>query len=202
MEPVIFPNLNIGFKIDPVAFTIQGREIYWYGILIMSSIILSILLGKRKYKKMTDVDRLSSGITWDAIMDLVLFMIPIGVICARLYYCLFRWDYYSTHLGDIIKIWHGGLAIYGGVIGGALTGFVFCKIRKIPFLELADFCIPYVPLCQSIGRWGNFINQEAYGAPTDSFLKMGIYNSTIGQYEYFHPTFLYESIISKSVHKD
>ncbi len=123
---------------------------------------MSLILGKRKLKKMSEIDRLSRKLSWDLITDLVLFMIPIGIICARLYYCAFNWDYYGTHLWDILKIWNGGLAIYGGIIGGILTGIVFCKVKKVQFLDLADFCIPYVALCQSIGRWGNFINQEAH----------------------------------------
>lgn len=152
--------------------------------------MLALILGYFKLKKMSDVDRLSRKITWDTIIDLCCWMIPIGVIGARLYYCIFNWDYYGKNLLDIFKIWNGGLAIYGGVIGGALTGYIFCKVKKIQFLDLADFCIPYVPMCQSIGRWGNFINGEAHGEVTDSFFKMGI-NSTG---EYYHPTFLYESV--------
>ena len=143
---------------------------------------------------MSDIDRLSREFDWDDLVDLVLFMIPVGIVCARLYYCAFKWDYYSTHLLEIIKIWHGGLAIYGGVIGGVIAGFIFCKIRKKQFLDVADFCIPYLAMCQSIGRWGNFVNAEAHGINTDSFFKMGILNSEINPMEYFHPTFLYESI--------
>ncbi len=139
---------------------------------------------------MSDVDRLSSKISWDLITDLVIFMIPLGIVGARLYYCIFNWDYYGTHLGEIIKIWNGGLAIYGGIIGGAITAFIFCKVKKVQFLDIADFCIPYVAMCQSIGRWGNFVNCEAYGSKTESFFKMGI----PGEVGYYHPTFLYESV--------
>ena len=143
---------------------------------------------------MSEIDKLSRKFDWDDIMDLVLFMIPIGIICARIYYCIFKWDYYGTHLMDIFKIWNGGIAIYGGIIGGIITGFVFCKVKKIQFLDMADFCIPYLAMCQSIGRWGNFVNAEAHGTNTDSFFKMGILNDEINPMEYFHPTFLYESI--------
>ncbi len=143
---------------------------------------------------MSDVDRLSRKLSWDLVTDLILFMIPIGIICARLYYCAFNWDYYSSNPVEILKIWNGGLAIYGGIIGGIVTGFIFCKVKKVQFLDLADLIIPYLALCQSIGRWGNFVNQEAHGEVTDSFLKMGLYNSNLGRYEYYHPTFLYESI--------
>ena len=143
---------------------------------------------------MSDVDRLSREFDWDDLIDLVLFMVPVGIICARLYYCAFKWDYYGTHLLEILKIWNGGIAIYGGIIGGIVAGFIFCKVRKKQFLDVADFCIPYLAMCQSIGRWGNFVNAEAHGVATDSFLKMGILNSEINPMEYFHPTFLYESI--------
>ena len=147
-----------------------------------------------KTKKMPDIDRLASKISWDLVVDFVLVMLPIGIIGARLYYCIFKWDYYGSHLEDIVKIWNGGLAIYGGIIAGVIAGIVFCKAKKISPLELGDLCMPYVALCQSIGRWGNFINREAYGEVTDTFFKMGIYNSETKAYEYYHPTFLYESI--------
>ena len=195
MNHITFPNLNLEFNINPVAFSIGEKPIYWYGILIMGSILLAIFLGKRKLKNMSDIDKLSRKISWDLIMDLVLIMIPIGIVCARLYYCFFNWDYYSSHLGEIIKVWNGGLAIYGGVIGGVLTGYIFCKVRHVQFLDLADFCIPYVAMCQSVGRWGNFVNAEAYGEATDSFFKMGIDESSI----FYHPTFLYESVCTMTI---
>ena len=143
---------------------------------------------------MSDIDKLSRKLSWDFITDMVLFMIPIGIICARLYYCAFNWDYYGSNPVEILKIWNGGLAIYGGIIGGIVTGFVFCKVKKVQFLDVADLLIPYLALSQSIGRWGNFVNQEAHGGVTDSFLKMGLYDSSASKYIYYHPTFLYESI--------
>lgn len=190
MNKITFPNLNLEFNINPIAFEIGEKAIYWYGIIIVSGIFLALFLARNKIKKMSDNDRESRKINWDIITDLVIFMIPIGVIFARLYYCIFNWEYYSANPLDIIKIWNGGLAIYGGVIGGILTGFIFCKIKKLQFLDMADFCIPYVAMCQSIGRWGNFVNAEAHGSPTDSFLKMGINDFK----DYYHPTFFYESI--------
>lgn len=152
------------------------------------------MLGYLKLKKMSDVDKLSRKFDWNDVMDLVMFMVPIGIICARLYYCAFKWDYYSANPWEILKIWNGGIAIYGAVIGGIITGYIYCKIKKIQFLDMADFCIPYLALCQSIGRWGNFVNAEAHGTITDSFLKMGIYNAETHTTAYYHPTFLYESI--------
>jgi len=121
-------------------------------------------------------------------MDLALFLIPLGVLGARIYYVIFSWDQYSGNLMDILNIRGGGLAIHGGIIAGILTGFVFSRIKKIDFFKLADTVVLGVPLAQSIGRWGNFVNQEAHGGPTD--LPWGIMID--GQK--VHPTFLYESI--------
>ena len=190
MNKITFPNLNLEFNINPVATTVFGKDVYWYGIIIMTGIVLALILAHRKIKKMSELEKNYTKISWETFTDLVLLVIPIGVICARLYYCIFNWDYYGVHPEDIIKIWNGGLAIYGGVIGGVIAGLIFCKVKNIRYTELGDFCMPYVALCQSIGRWGNFVNGEAHGSRTDSFLKMGLSNED----GYFHPTFLYESI--------
>ncbi len=186
MEPIIFPNLGLSFDINPVAFSIGNKNIYWYGIIITFGIVLALFLAWK--------NRNNQKIKWDDITDFVLFAIPIGIVCARLYYVIFKWDYYSQHLTEIFQISNGGLAIYGGVIGGIITAVIFCKVKKINFLELCDYCAPYLALCQSIGRWGNFVNREAYGQLTDSLLKMGIYDSFINDYIFVQPTFLYESI--------
>lgn len=186
MKPIIFPNLNLSFDINPVAFSIGNKDIYWYGIIITLGIVLALFLAWKNRDK--------QKIKWDDVTDFVLFAVPIGIICARLYYVIFKWEYYSKNLAEIFKIWNGGLAIYGGVIGGILTAIVFCKIKKINFLELCDYCAPYLALCQSIGRWGNFVNREAYGQITNSFFKMGIFDSATNEYIFVQPTFLYESI--------
>lgn len=190
MYPITFPNLGLSFDINPVAFSIFGKDIYWYGIIITFGIALALFL----VWKICQKDTSKSKIKWDDITDFVLYAIPIGIICARLYYVIFKWDYYSQNLLDIFKIWNGGLAIYGGIIGGIITAVIFCKVRKIKFLDLCDFCAPFLALCQSIGRWGNFVNREAYGQVTESLLKMGIYDSNLNEYIYVQPTFLYESI--------
>ena len=194
LKPITFPNLNLEFNINPVAFNLFGKDIYWYGVIIMLGIILAVYIAYTRLKKMPDVEKYSSKLSWDAFTDFLLVALPVGVIGARLYYCAFKWDYYGSHLTDIFKIWEGGLAIYGGIIGGVLVGIIFCKMKKIPIPEMGDFCMPLLALCQSIGRWGNFINREAHGTITDTFLKMGIYNNETNAYEYVHPTFLYESI--------
>lgn len=186
MKPIIFPNLNLSFDINPVAFSIGNKDIYWYGIIITLGIVLALFLAWKNRDK--------QKIKWDDVTDFVLFAIPIGIICARLYYVVFKWEYYSQNLAEIFQIWNGGLAIYGGVIGGILTAIVFCNVKKINVLELCDYCAPYLALCQSIGRWGNFVNREAYGQITNSFLKMGIFDSSTNEYIFVQPTFLYESI--------
>lgn len=186
MKPITFPNLGLEFSINPVAFSIAGKDIYWYGIIITFGIALALFLAWRNRKK--------QKIEWDTLIDFILIAIPVGIVCARLYYVFFKWDYYSQNLEEIIQIWNGGLAIYGAVIGGIITAVIFCKVKKINFLELCDYCAPYLALCQSIGRWGNFVNQEAYGQITNSFLKMGIYDTSIQEYIYVQPTFFYESV--------
>ena len=192
MNTITYPYLNLEFNINPVAISFGKVSIYWYGIIIMSGILLAMVLGYFRQKRLTESYKKETNINWDNICDLVLFMLPIGIIFARIYYCIFRFDYYIEHPSEIFQIWNGGIAIYGGIIGGIITGIVFCKVKKIKFWEFADFCIPYVAMCQAIGRWGNFVNAEAYGEETNSFFKMGLVNN--GQTTYYHPTFLYESV--------
>lgn len=170
--------------ISNVAFSIFGLDIYWYAILIVAAIILGILWCKKNDGRF--------GIKYNDIIDLCLFLLPISFICARAYYCIFEWEIFKENLIQVFNIRNGGLAIYGGLIGGTITTFVFCKIRKINFLDLIDYVVPVVALGQSIGRWGNFINREAYGTETNFFLKMEIVENGITKY--VHPTFLYESI--------
>lgn len=191
MEPITFPNLGLEFNINPVAFSIFERDIYWYGIIIVSGIILALVLAWK--------NRDTYQISWDTLTDFVFWAIPIGIVSARIYYVVFEWEYYKDHLTEIIKIWNGGIAIYGAIIGGVLTAIIFCKKRKIKFLDLCDFCAPYLAFCQSIGRWGNFVNREAYGEITNGLLKMGIYDSSVGSYIYVQPTFLYESICTFAI---
>lgn len=186
MKPITFPNFGLSFDINPVAFSIFGKDIYWYGIIITFGIALSLFLIWKNKK--------NQNIKWDDFIDFILCAIPIGIICARLYYVIFKWDYYGKNLLDIFKVWNGGLAIYGGIIGGIITAFIFCKRKKIIFLELCDLCAPYLALCQCIGRWGNFVNREAYGQATESLFKMGIFDELTNNYIFVQPTFLYESI--------
>lgn len=165
---------------DPVAFEIFGIGIRWYGILMATGMVLGVFLMLRFAK--------GAGYTEDNIIDLALVVLPLAIIGARAYYVIFNWSYYAGDFMKMINVRGGGMAIHGGVIGGLLGGFIYCKIKKLNFFELADFAAPGLILGQAIGRWGNFINQEAHGGPTD--MPWGIVVDGVR----VHPTFLYESV--------
>jgi prolipoprotein diacylglyceryl transferase len=166
--------------VNPIAFEIFGLEVRWYGILIaMGMFIGSFIVLKTAKKK---------GYKEDDIIDLILVALPSGIVGARIYYVIFSWDYYAGDFMKMINLRGGGLAIHGGVIGGLIGGYIFCKRRQLNFLELADFVAPALVLAQSIGRWGNYANGEAHGGVTD--LPWAI----LVDGKYVHPTFLYESI--------
>lgn len=170
--------------ISRIAFTFAGIDIYWYAILIVSSIIIGIIWSIYNSGKY--------GIKYETIIDLCIFMIPIAILSARTYYVLFNFEYYKNNPIEILNFRNGGLAIYGGVIGAIITIIIFGKIKKINILNLTDYIAPIVPLGQAIGRWGNYINIEAYGGETSLPIKMEIIENGITKY--VHPTFLYESI--------
>ena len=165
---------------DPVAFTLFGMDIMWYGVLIGTGFVLAIILCYKRAPK--------HGIQSDHILDFAIFLIPASIIGARAYYVLFSWENYAGDLWKILNIRNGGLAIHGGIIAGFIVGLLVCKYHKIDILELADLVFPTVALAQAIGRWGNFFNSEAHGGPTD--LPWAVWAD--GQY--VHPTFLYESL--------
>ena len=185
MYNVGFPNLGLYLNINPIAFSIGSINIYWYGIIIAFAIILGLVVAKM-------IDG-RYGIRYDNVEEFILWTVPIGVICARLYYVAFSWKSYESDWLSIFKIWEGGLAIYGGIIGAFITGLVYCKVKKISFLDLIDYVVPLLALGQAIGRWGNFVNREAYGVETDGFFRMEILKKA-GEYISVHPTFLYESV--------
>ena len=170
--------------ISRIAFTFAGIDIYWYAILIVSSIIIGIIWSIYNSGKY--------GIKYETIIDLCIFMIPIAILSARTYYVLFNFEYYKNNPIEILNFRNGGLAIYGGVIGAIITIIIFGKIKKINILNLTDYIAPIVPLGQAIGRWGNYINIEAYVVETTLQIKMEIIENGITKY--VHPTFLYESI--------
>lgn len=170
---------------DPVAFRIFGIDIMWYGVLISMGVLLGVFFALKECRRV--------GFKEDNLLDFLLIAIPAAIIGARIYYVIFSWSYYSKNLSEIINIRNGGLAIHGALIAGIIVGILFCKKRKINVLQLLDIVIPSVALGQAIGRWGNFVNQEAYGGPTD--LPWGI----IVDGQKVHPTFLYESIINIAI---
>jgi phosphatidylglycerol:prolipoprotein diacylglycerol transferase len=186
MHPIIFPGLGLTFTINRAAFSILGLPIYWYGILIAFGFALATFLALRDSKKY--------GIKSNDILDLLLFALPAAIVGARLYYVIFSWSDYQNNLLSVFDIHQGGLAIYGGVIAALITAYRFAKKRKIGVLKLFDFTIPYLALGQAIGRWGNFVNQEAHGVQTSLPWRMQIFDTDSMRYISVHPTFLYESL--------
>lgn len=186
INEIIFPALNLKLHISRIAFSLFGVNIYWYAILITFAMALSIFLMNKDDKKY--------NINFDDILLLIILTIPIAFIGARMYYVIFNINYYFSNPTKILNIRDGGLAIYGGIIAGTITIIMYCKIKKINILDVLDYVVPYVAMGQAIGRWGNFINVEAYGTETSNFIRMGIIENDI--YKEVHPTFLYESIVT------
>lgn len=165
---------------NPIAFTIGSLQVRWYGVLIAMGFLLAIIISYRKASK--------HNIDPDSILDFAIFMIPLSIIGARLYYVVFSWDMYKDNPISIFDIRSGGLAIHGGLLAGLITALVFCRIKKIDFFNMGDLIFPQVALAQAIGRWGNFFNGEAHGGPTDLPWAIIVNGQSV------HPTFLYESI--------
>ena len=182
-----FPGLGIDpFKVNSVAFTVFGIEIAWYAVIITIGMIMAVLYCSYRAKQI--------GMTFDDVIDFALAAIPIGIIGARLYYILTKLESFPT-FRDWIAIRDGGLAIYGGIIGGTLAVLIVARVKKIKFLAFADCTMPGIILAQAIGRWGNFCNGEAFGYETDIFCRMSLNNGlTHFQTLMVHPCFLYESL--------
>ena len=182
---ISFPGL--GLEINPGrSFSLGSLTIAYYGAIIAFGLALAVIYGWRRAK--------AFGIRQDDILDGVLWIVPLAIVCARLYYCIFSWDAYKNNPISILYIWEGGLAIYGGVLGALLGIVVFTYFKKINLPALLDLVSLGFLIGQSIGRWGNFFNREAFGGVTDSFLRMGLTNKYTGMVTYHHPTFLYESL--------
>ncbi|KJY56324.1 Prolipoprotein diacylglyceryl transferase [Lactobacillus kimbladii] len=180
--------------ISPVAFKLGNLSVKWYGVIMAVAIILAV--------SMAIVEGRKRQIESDDFMDLLLWAVPIGYVGARIYYVIFEWNYYSQHLDQIIAIWNGGIAIYGGLLAGLAVLLVFCYKRMLPPFLMLDVITPGVMAAQILGRWGNFINQEAHGEPTTlAFLQsLHLPNFIISQMKiggiYYQPTFLYESFFN------
>lgn len=217
LGPIIFPGLG-GLQLNPPnSFSIGGFEIYFYGVIIAFGLVMAVTYGLKRSKEF--------GLSQDDILDGVLWIVPIAIICARLYYVFSEWDQYLVRDGmnktlwgqtlkNVINIRKGGLAIYGGVIGAAVSIVVFAKIKKVSLPAVLDLVAISFLIGQSIGRWGNFMNREAFGAYSDGLLAMQIYESNLGagtgeafqklretaveigghSFISVHPTFLYESL--------
>ncbi len=176
------------FQINRVAFELFGFPVYWYGLLIAAGLLLGVFVASAREARY--------GQKRDTAFNFVLIAIPVALICARLYYVAFSWADYAANPLEIFNVRNGGMAIYGGVIGGALTGLIYSKCTRISFATLADLCAPALALGQGIGRWGNFFNQEAFGAAIESpalqFFPAGVYIEALGEWHY--ATFFYESV--------
>ena len=186
-----FPGLGLEFNPSRVAFSIFGKDVYWYGIIIAIGFLLAVIYCTRKAKEY--------GITGENIIDLLIFAVPLSIIGARLYYIIFYFSLFQTEVNGVLRpdfykmiaIWDGGLAIYGGIIAAVLTTLIFCKIKKISVGAFCDLGSFGLLIGQAVGRWGNFINREAYGGETTLPWRMGLYTP---DYIEVHPTFLYESL--------
>jgi len=188
---MLIPHLAFQFTSPgPILIELGPIAIRWYGLLIASAVLIGVTLSQYLAKR-RNVDP-------ELLGDLAIWLVIGAIPCARLYYVAFQWENYADNPASAIAIWKGGIAIHGAIIGGAIAALIFAKINKISFWQLADLVAPSLILGQAIGRWGNFFNSEAFGAPTDLPWKLYIplQNRPPGlrEYEYFHPTFLYESL--------
>ena len=178
--------------IDPVAFNLGPLSVRWYGIIIAVGILLGYFVAQRALVK--------AGLHKDTLVDIIFYSALFGFIAARIYFVIFQWPYYAENQSEIIKIWHGGIAIHGGLIGGFIAGVIVCKVKNLNPFQIGDIVAPSIILAQGIGRWGNFMNNEAHGGPVSrAFLEqLHLPNFIIENMyingQYYHPTFLYESI--------
>ncbi len=177
--------------INPIAFQLGPFSVRWYGILIALGIVLAFIVVQKEMVK--------RGMHRDFLTDLLIWAVPISIISARIYYVIFSWDFYKDHPEQIIRIWEGGIAIHGALIGAFITTYVYTKRKGISFWKTVDIAAAGLLIGQIIGRWGNFMNQEAHGGPvSEKFLETTIIPDWIMQQMTiegvtYHPTFLYES---------
>lgn len=183
--------LNLNY-IDPTAFNLGPLSIKWYGIIIAVGILIGYFIAQESLKYV--------GLHKDTLVDVIFYSAIFGFITARIYFVIFQWPYYMQNPIEIPMIWHGGIAIHGGLLGGFITGIIVCKVKNLNPFQIGDIVAPSIILAQGIGRWGNFMNHEAHGGPVQrtflenlhipEFIIRNMYIEGV----YYHPTFLYESI--------
>lgn len=184
-------NFTLG-ALNPIAFNLGGIQVHWYGIIIASAVVLATILAVQEAKR--------RRIDPDSIYDLILWALPVAIITARMYYVIFEWGYYQNHVDEIVRVWDGGIAIYGALIGAGIVVYLFCRANWIPVWLMLDIIAPVLIMAQGIGRWGNFMNQEAFGRITSlTFLQSlhlphFIIQQMLIDGAYRQPTFLYESL--------
>ncbi|NLY42446.1 MAG: prolipoprotein diacylglyceryl transferase [Clostridiaceae bacterium] len=186
MQPIGFPGLGLEFNIDPVAFRAFGIPIYWYGIIISIGFMIAVILAHYEARRV--------GLNSEVILDVALYGTPSAIVGARLYYVLFNWSFYKNNIMEIFSIRHGGMAIYGAILAALLSTVIYCKINKVDLWKVCDIGALGLLIAQAIGRWGNFVNQEAYGGPTRLPWRMEIFDIDAQARISVHPTFLYESL--------
>ena len=181
---ISFPSL--GIEVNPGRSLALGPlNIHYYGAIIALGLLLAVFYSCKRGKEF--------GLKEDDIMDGFLWITPFAIVCARIYYVAFSWADYADDPISVLYIWEGGIAIYGAVLGAILGMWILCRVKKLKLTAVLDLILTAFLIGQFIGRWGNFMNREAFGAATDSYFRMGLYNTVTGQWEYYHPTFLYES---------
>ena len=190
MVPADYSSISfpfLGLEVNPPRLLELGPlTIHFYGAILATGLLLAMVYCCRRGKEF--------GLKENDILDGFLYITPFAIICARIYYCAFSWDEYAANPISVLYIWNGGIAIYGSVIGAIIGMAVFAKVKKVKFTAVLDLVMIAFLIGQFVGRWGNFINREAFGAATDSFFRMGLFNTVTGKWEYYHPTFLYESV--------
>ena len=182
---ISFPALGLELN-PPRSFSVGPLTIHFYGLIIATALMLAVYYCMKRSREF--------GLTEDHVLDGALWVTTFAFLCARAYYCFFSWEMYAGDPIKVFYIWEGGIAIYGGVIGAVIGMYAFSKWKKIHFLAVLDLVLIGFLIGQSMGRWGNFFNREAFGGETDALLRMGLFNARTGQWEYHHPTFLYESV--------
>ncbi|MBB3113150.1 phosphatidylglycerol:prolipoprotein diacylglycerol transferase [Paenibacillus phyllosphaerae] len=182
-------------KMESIAFNLGPIPVHWYGIILGTAALVGLLLAVQEGKRF--------GLSPEFFMDLLLFGVPSAIIGARIYFVAFKWDEYKNDLPSVFAVWNGGIAIYGALIGAFICGFIYFRYKGYNFWRIADICAPGLLAGQMIGRWGNFVNQEAYGGPAEeSFLRDTLHlpgwivNQMNVEGVFHHPTFLYESLWS------